>query len=75
MNRYLAEQATSLGFHVLDLQPSFTADFALHEQRFEFPIDSHWNARGHDVAARAIADALAELGVLADETPAVSALD
>jgi hypothetical protein len=54
---------------------SFSADFALNGERFEFPFDGHWNARGHDVAARAIASAVAELGVLVDETPALSAVD
>lgn len=64
MNRYLEAEAAGFGFHVLDLQPVFTADYELHGQRFEFPIDSHWNARGHAVAASAIADAIAEIGLL-----------
>ena len=65
MHHHLMARAAAHGFHVLDLQPVLTVDYADHGKRFEFPIDSHWNARGHDVAARAIADTLAGLGLVA----------
>ncbi len=65
MHHHLMAGAAAHGFHVLDLQPVLAADYAEDGQRFEFPIDSHWNARGHDVAARAIAERLEGLGLVA----------
>jgi hypothetical protein len=43
----------------LDLCPAFAQAFASAGLRTEVSLtDSHWNARGHDIAARAIAQTL-----------------
>ncbi|HET9010301.1 MAG TPA: hypothetical protein VFN38_00735 [Gemmatimonadaceae bacterium] len=56
MRRYLATAARARGFEVVDLQPAFAARFASSRQRFEVSSgDDHWGARGHEVAADAIA--------------------
>lgn len=39
----------------LDLQTSFQADYAKHQEHFEFPFDWHWNERGNRVAGEALA--------------------
>jgi hypothetical protein len=55
-DRYLASQAAAEGIEVIDLEPEFRAEFAQHGTRFDYlPVDGHWNAQGHAVAAREIA--------------------
>ncbi len=56
LNEMAAREADQLGIAFLDLQPVFSADWDAHQQRFEHDVDNHWNAYGHDVAARAVAD-------------------
>jgi hypothetical protein len=56
MRTYLIEQARAKGFHIVDLQPRFEAQYRADGKRFEWPTDGHWNARGHGVAAAAVAE-------------------
>jgi hypothetical protein len=56
MRRYLIERATASGYRVADLQPLFIERHARDGTRFEWPIDAHWNASGHEEAARAVVD-------------------
>lgn len=54
MRRYMADQAQSRGFVVIDMQPVFEKAYALEKKRFEFPTDSHWNGYAHGLLAEAI---------------------
>ncbi|WP_027175735.1 alginate O-acetyltransferase AlgX-related protein [Desulfovibrio aminophilus] len=64
LNRLSAELAARRGIPFLDLHPAFAADFADEHQPFAFPHDGHWNARGHAVAARALAAFLRDRGLI-----------
>lgn len=55
--RRLAEICARLGIDLLDLQPAFRSE-ASPEALF-FPTNHHWSPRGHEVAARAVAQHLA----------------
>jgi hypothetical protein len=55
MRRYFIQQAGLRGFEVVDMQPRLIHRHALDGSRFEFPSDDHWNGRGHEEAARAVA--------------------
>ena len=55
MRRYLIARAEREGFEVIDMQPRFIRRHADDGTRFEFPKDGHWNARGHEEAAAAVA--------------------
>jgi hypothetical protein len=55
MRSELIAAARARGLEVIDLQPVFAATYHEDKERFEFPDDAHWNARGHAVVARAIA--------------------
>ena len=58
MKNYLIDKSkTQKNIRVLNLQPIFEKSYITDGKRFEFEIDSHWNAHGHHVAAR-------ELGAL-----------
>jgi hypothetical protein len=49
---YAAEEARRRGFQVIDLGPIFRERYAADHQKFDhYPIDRHWNRRGHGVAA------------------------
>ena len=41
MRRYFAEQAVSLGYEVIDMQPIFVEKNRLDNSRFEFETDGH----------------------------------
>lgn len=58
LNAIVADTARAQGLPFLDLHPVFAADWAKQQKRFDFPSDAHWNAHGHQVAARAIAQFL-----------------
>lgn len=58
LNRIAAEMAAKHGIAFLDLHPVFAAEWAKTGKRFEFASDAHWNEYGHQVAGRAIAEAL-----------------
>lgn len=55
MTRTLAATCEGLGIPLIDVVPALAADAGPVSYRF----DGHWRSRGHDVAARAIAAALA----------------
>jgi hypothetical protein len=50
----LAGIAASTGFSFLDLTPPLRAGVGFIVGEPYFPYDGHWNARGHDLAARAL---------------------
>ncbi len=54
MRTHFIEQATKLGYEVIDLEPVFEADYAVHRTRLEFATDAHWNERGHRLAAEQV---------------------
>lgn len=54
LNRLAARTAAAHDIPFLDLHQAFAADWAAHGIRFEFARDSHWNERGHAIAAREI---------------------
>jgi lysophospholipase L1-like esterase len=58
LNRIAAEMAAKHGIAFLDLHPVFAAEWAKTGKRFEFASDAHWNEYGHQVAGRALAEAL-----------------
>jgi hypothetical protein len=60
MRSKLMSEAAARGFVVVDTEGPMRADYAAHGQRFEFPTDGHWNARGHAVAAAAVRKALGD---------------
>ena len=68
MRNRLISEAKSAGFKVIDMQPRFLTAFAADRQQFEFSIDGHWNAHGHEVTAAAVLEALADWPPLADRT-------
>lgn len=51
MRRYFIQSALDKNYHVIDMKPVFSKDFARHGERFETPRDAHWNERGHRVVA------------------------
>jgi len=55
LNRLAARVAATHGIPFLDLHPVFAADWREHGRRLEHVHDAHWNARGHALAARAVA--------------------
>ena len=55
MRRRLMTEADSLGYEVIDMQARFARRYATDGEPFEFPTDDHWNGRGHEEAARAVA--------------------
>ena len=59
LRRLLIERGRSLGFHVIDLGPQFAAEYARTRLKVDhWPVDRHWNRRGHAVAADAVVAAL-----------------
>lgn len=59
LRRLLIERGRSLGYHVVDLGPQFAAEYARTRLKVDYwPVDRHWNRRGHAVAADAVMAAL-----------------
>jgi hypothetical protein len=58
LNRLATQTAEKHGIPLVDLHPAFLAEWKANGGRFEFRSDSHWNERGHAVAAAAIAQAI-----------------
>ncbi len=55
-NQTLAALARARGYRVIDMQPIFTEHYARTRQQVDYlPEDGHWNALGHDLAAREVA--------------------
>jgi hypothetical protein len=61
--RYFDEAAATADFPVLRLLDAFERT---DERPLVFRADSHWNAAGHRVAARAIAEFIVERGLVTD---------
>jgi hypothetical protein len=53
-NKLTAEVCHELSLHYLDLTDPFWQDFQQHKRRFNSVLDGHWDAYGHEVAAKAI---------------------
>lgn len=51
---YFIAQARARGFEVADLQDWFARRHAADGAVFQFPDDGHWNANGHEEAAKAV---------------------
>lgn len=47
--------ARDMGYSVIDMQAIFMERHRLDGARFEYEIDNHWNSRGHEVVADAVA--------------------
>jgi len=60
----LGEIATRTGFSFLDLTPPLRAAEGSGEGETYFPYDGHWNAAGHEVAARALLGFLRERSLI-----------
>jgi hypothetical protein len=57
-NRRLTEVADTLGVPVLDLLPVFRRTAGQGGERLYFPVDIHWTAAGHNLAAQAVGEFL-----------------
>jgi hypothetical protein len=60
MRTRLISEAKTRGFNVIDMEPHFVKSYAADGKPFEYPQDGHWNAHGHEVAATAVRQALAD---------------
>ncbi|MBN1942349.1 MAG: SGNH/GDSL hydrolase family protein [Phycisphaerae bacterium] len=47
MNEMMRELCAAAGVEFIDLTEFLQTDYRLHGKRFEFTIDGHWNAYGH----------------------------
>jgi hypothetical protein len=60
---YFLQQATALGYRAADLDPVFRRAYASDKVKFDYwPMDRHWNAVGHDIAAHKAYELLFEPG-------------
>jgi len=55
MRRHLLDRAKDGRFEAIDMQERFKQRHDLDGSRFEYLSDDHWNSRGHEEAAAAIA--------------------
>jgi hypothetical protein len=63
-DRRLAQLAEAHQIPVLDLLPALRDAAEADSRRLYFPVDIHWTATGHEVAAQAVADFLRSAGLL-----------
>jgi hypothetical protein len=54
MRQAFIAKAQSLHYDAIDLDRWFFAEYAKKHERFEYPIDGHWNGIGHEVVAQAV---------------------
>ncbi len=57
-NRRITDLAGTLGVPVLDLLPVFRRAAGQGGERLYFPVDIHWTAAGHNLAAQAVGEFL-----------------
>ncbi len=60
LNAMAAEAAAKTELPFIDLHPLFEADWRLNRQSLNFVSDNHWNEHGHQVAAQALTQYLAD---------------
>jgi hypothetical protein len=65
MRASLIAKAAGAGYKVVDMEGPMRAAYERDRQLFEHPMDGHWNARGHAVAAEAVRAALSDWEPLA----------
>lgn len=58
LNLIASEEAAKQGLPFLDLGQAMRADYAVNQEKFEFPWDWHWNRHGNETAGKAIAEKL-----------------
>ena len=51
----LISTAREYNFEAIDLTPLFESDYKLHQQRFNFETDGHWNEYGHQLVGDTLA--------------------
>jgi len=51
MRKYFMARAKARGFEVIDMHPVFNMHYRINKQKFEYPIDAHWNELGHKLVA------------------------
>ena len=54
MRRAFRAKAEALGYEIIDLDPAFFERHRQTGEKFEYPMDGHWNATGHQVAFEAV---------------------
>jgi hypothetical protein len=54
MRNYFREQAHTLGYAVIDMQPILIENYKKNGLPFEFRHDGHWNPVAHSLAAKAL---------------------
>jgi hypothetical protein len=69
MREYLMASAARSGFQVIDMQPILIARHRRDGSRFEYEVDSHWNAIAHEEAAMAVAKSAVFVRTFASPTP------
>ena len=63
-NKRLAEIGARHSIQLLDLRPVFRAEVQANAPDVIFRKDGHWTEHGHDVAARAVAEAIQQRGLV-----------
>jgi hypothetical protein len=54
MREAFLKEAQASGYEAIDMQQVFIEHYQKHKERFEWPIDNHWNGVAHGVAADAV---------------------
>jgi len=58
LNKLVGRQAEKHGISFIDLTQWFAEDWHREGKKFDWDIDNHWNRRGHEITALAIAELL-----------------
>jgi lysophospholipase L1-like esterase len=66
-NELMASLCAEIGVSLVDLTPALEAEVSSGHETY-FPDDAHWNAAGHEVAARVMADFLQAHGSFSKPT-------
>jgi hypothetical protein len=66
-NELMANLCAEIGVSLVDLTPALEAEVSSAHETY-FPDDAHWNAAGHEVAARVMADFLQAHGSFSKPT-------